>query len=182
MASLISWLETQLNDTRISCRCTFLWCHVPFAWFSGHRTGDTDNLTRKEEKQDEAQYADPMAKKYSHDELKASQGGLAHAKASCWPQCALQHVHTCSTCCTMQKATFASVAQVDLRMWILPGGSNTSPSRTSRASLGCPWRTFWSSPSGSSKMPSHLARWPLWPWLERLVMSGWEDANWHKNI
>eukprot|EP00435_Cladocopium_sp_Y103_P031945 s726_g8.t1 len=42
--------------------------------YIGHRTGDTDNLTRKEEKQDEEKYADPMTKKYSHDELKASQG------------------------------------------------------------------------------------------------------------
>eukprot|EP00438_Fugacium_kawagutii_P008027 Skav209178 [mRNA] locus=scaffold1137:480103:486872:- [translate_table: standard] len=42
-----------------------------------HRTGDTGNLTRKEEKQDEAQYADPAVKKYGHAELKASQGSLA---------------------------------------------------------------------------------------------------------
>eukprot|EP00913_Durusdinium_trenchii_P013738 g12899.t1 len=42
--------------------------------YIGHRTGDTDNLTRKEEKQDEARYADPSVKKYSHQELKASQG------------------------------------------------------------------------------------------------------------
>ena len=40
----------------------------------GHRTGDTDNLTRKEEKQDEARYADPAVKKYAHSELKASLG------------------------------------------------------------------------------------------------------------
>ncbi|CAJ1417046.1 unnamed protein product [Effrenium voratum] len=37
-----------------------------------HRTGDPGNLTRKEEKLDEARYADPAQKKYPHEELKAS--------------------------------------------------------------------------------------------------------------
>ena len=49
-------------------------CNHP-SW--GHRTGDTDNLTRKEEKQNETSYADPASKKYSHEELKASKGRLA---------------------------------------------------------------------------------------------------------
>ena len=48
---------------------------IEISW--GHRTGDTDNLTRKEEKQNETSYADPASKKYSHEELKASKGRLA---------------------------------------------------------------------------------------------------------
>jgi len=42
--------------------------------YIGYRTGDTDNLTRKEDKTDGANFADPMEKKFSHEELKVSKG------------------------------------------------------------------------------------------------------------
>jgi len=42
--------------------------------YIGYRTGDTDNLTRKEDKTDGANFADPMEKKFTHEELKVSKG------------------------------------------------------------------------------------------------------------
>jgi len=40
--------------------------------YIGHRTGDTANLTRKEDKTDDAEFADPSEKKFSHQELRVS--------------------------------------------------------------------------------------------------------------